>query len=374
MERAAKSANVKTVPQHGKRQNQKLKPYAVMQYLLRYSDENNPATAFDIIDYLADCGIEAERRSIYRDIEDINKVYLMIEEECTIDEAAEMLEEDETLKLVVYDSHKKGFYIRQRHFDLNDIRILAECVYSAKFIPQSQADRLADVVCGFVSEYQADKIKHDSLVIGRVKTLNHGVLNNIGLLRDAMAAELDGEPHTPEKVSFNYLTHEITDIEKPVERRRKYVVSPFYLIINDGNYYLLAFDDQKQDMRTFRVDRMKNLSFTQQPRDGEEAFKKLDMKTYTQRVFSMFGGEKKYIRMRFINPLLDTVIDRFGTKGVSYTKADDSHFRISANIEISDQFYSWVCGFGKKVMIETPDVAAGFAAYLDKIREMYYYQ
>ena len=78
--------------------------------------------------------------------------------------------------------------------------------------------------------------------------------------------------------------------------------------------------------------------------------------------------------MRFINPLLDTVIDRFGTKGVSYTKADDSHFRISANIEISDQFYSWVCGFGKKVMIETPDVAAGFAAYLDKIREMYYYQ
>ena len=67
---------------------------------------------------------------IYRDIDEINKVTLMMEEECDIDTAAEMLkaEDGEDLKLVVYDEHKKGFYIRQRHFDLNDIRLLAECV------------------------------------------------------------------------------------------------------------------------------------------------------------------------------------------------------------------------------------------------------
>ena len=35
--------------QHGKKPNQKLKPYVVLQYLLKYTDENNVATAFDII-------------------------------------------------------------------------------------------------------------------------------------------------------------------------------------------------------------------------------------------------------------------------------------------------------------------------------------
>lgn len=40
-----------TPAKHGKKPNQKLKPYVVLQYLLKYTDENNVATAFDIIGY-----------------------------------------------------------------------------------------------------------------------------------------------------------------------------------------------------------------------------------------------------------------------------------------------------------------------------------
>ena len=59
----------------GKSANQKLKTYLVMQFLLRNTDERHPALMQDILEYLCeDCGIEAERRSIYRDIEDINKI------------------------------------------------------------------------------------------------------------------------------------------------------------------------------------------------------------------------------------------------------------------------------------------------------------
>ena len=61
---------------HGRKNNQKLKPYLVLQYLLKYTDEDNVASASDIIGFLEDCGIYAERRSIYRDIEDINKIYI----------------------------------------------------------------------------------------------------------------------------------------------------------------------------------------------------------------------------------------------------------------------------------------------------------
>ena len=43
-------------------------------------------------------------------------------------------------------------------------------------------------------------------------------------------------------------------------------------------------------MRTYRVDRMKNVRFTGEPREGAEAFAAIDLKSYTKRVFSMIGG------------------------------------------------------------------------------------
>ena len=86
----------------------------------------------------------------------------------------------------------------------------------------------------------------------------------------------------------------------------------------------------------------------------------------------MFSGNRRGITLRFINPLLDTVIDRFGTKGARYSKADDNHFFVETEIDISDQFFAWLCGFGRKARIMGPEpVIKEFQEYLDKIREMY---
>ena len=209
---------------------------------------------------------------------EINKVTLMLEADCDINEAEEMLKADggDELKLVVYDEHKKGVYVRQRHFDLNDIRLLAECVYSAKFVNEGQAKRLVDVVCDFVSEYQRDRITHNVFLTDRVKTNNKSVLNNIATINDAMSRRLFGVSHMPEKISFKYMKYSFDDMNKQVERRKgsKYVVSPYQLLINDGNYYLLAFVDEKQEMRTYRVDRMKEVVRTGEERTGAEVFRK----------------------------------------------------------------------------------------------------
>ena len=49
------------VAQHGKKPNHKIKPYVVLQYLLKYTDENNVATSADIIAFLEEHGLTAER-------------------------------------------------------------------------------------------------------------------------------------------------------------------------------------------------------------------------------------------------------------------------------------------------------------------------
>lgn len=367
----------------GKKPNQKLKPYAVLQYLMKYSDENNVVSAETIVDYLRDdCGIQAERRSIYRDIEEINAVALMLEEDCTIDKARAMLEEDRSgmLKIVVYDGRQKGFYLRQRHFDLNDVRLLAECVYAAKFVNEGQARRLVDVVCDLVSMYQADTIRHNAFLVDRVKTNNKGVLNNIAVINAAMSRQLDGKAKKPEAIEFKYLRYNIDDLSQQVENGQigAHHLEPYQLMINDGNYYLLGFETWSGHVRTYRVDRMKDVRRTGCPRRHDEEFRQMDIKTYAQRVFSMSSGKPACITLLCEMTLLDVMVERFGVKNAIFQKVDNEHFSVSTKVEVSEQFYGWLTGFGKKVMLTDDSklengwrVARLYKKYLDDISKMY---
>lgn len=357
----------------GRKSDQKMKPYLVYQYLLRNTDENHFVSGKELAEYLSHTlGIDAERRSVYKDIDAINKALYILENDENINYIDEEYFEDE--KAIVYDPHEKGFYVRQRHFEPTDIRLISECIYSSKYISQDEAERLVDIMREFVSEYQAETIRTDALVTDRVRTLNKATIGNINTIYDAMSKKIDGEDHTPEKISFKYLKYSISDLNHQVERRQgiTYTVSPFKLIINDGNYYLLAFDDDSQEIRTYRVDRMKSLRRLNISREGDEEFKKIDLQTYMQRTFSMFSGEKIHVLLKFRMSLLDAVIEKLGKSNVSYSKADEHHFNVSVDIEISDQFFGWLCGFGKGVQIVAPqEIRNKFTNYIEGIMSKY---
>ena len=367
---------------NGRKQNQKMKPFLTYHILTQKTDEEHTLTADEIAaDLEVEFDVAAERRSIYTDIAEINKMLVATEYNVTLEEAQAMIDEDEELKVIKFDSHKerdpkkKGFYVSSRRFHIQDIHLLAECIYSAKFISEKTTKKLMKIICeGLISEHQATQIKYDTFLVGRQKTQNDNVYSNILTINGAMSKRIEGEPHTPEKIKFKYLEYSIDNVNQQVERGkgRVYVVSPYYIIINDGNYYLLAFDDKSKKIRTYRVDRMKGVSYTDIPRDGEEEFKKIDLQNYTQKRFFMYSGKEKTITLRCIMPLLDTMIERFGTKGVVYTKADEEHFNVKVTVDISDQFFGWLLGFGKRVKLTSPEeTISDFKAYLDKVRDMY---
>lgn len=337
-----------------KSENQKVKTLFVAKYFLENSDENHPVTAGDITDYLkSECGIEAERRAIYRDIAALRDVFGMD-----------------------IDGGQGGKYrLLSRQFEFDDLRLLAECVHAAKFISASKAKELVSTIAEFCSSYQAEELQREVFLCDRVKTTRKDILLIIGIIQAAMSVRENGKPKPPQKISFKYLKYTIQDKNAQVERRKgaAYKVSPYKLLINEGNYYLLAYDDKAQDMRTYRVDRMKEVKALDEPREGAEAFAAIDMETYTRRVFSMFGGEQKRVSVRFINPLLDTAIERFGTApDVFYRPDDERHFVVTADVEISNQFFAWVCGFGKRAKIIWPsDVVEDMKEFLSGISGMY---
>ncbi len=98
----------------GRKPNQRMKHFLVLQYLMENTDVNHPAKTQEIVDYLkGDCGIYTERRSIYKDVEEINIAYVMQELKCSYEEAVEELEVDEDLATIRY-RHKSGFYVARR--------------------------------------------------------------------------------------------------------------------------------------------------------------------------------------------------------------------------------------------------------------------
>ena len=359
-------------PKRGKKPNQKLKPYIVLDYFLKESDIDHPKTADDVQLYLEGFDIYSQRASIYDDIKEINKVFYMLQEGCTPAEAEEAIKDDFNRIIHNHSDRKKGYYAMPLTYDFSDVQLIAECIYASKFISEKEEKRLIGVVADLLNKHQKEKIIHDTFAVGRVKTNNKEVLSNILWINEAMSTKIDGEAHTPCKISFSYLTHGVGQIEKLVPRKRKYVVSPYQLMITDNNYYLLCYDDKYESIRTYRVDRMSNVQcLDDEPREGKEEFEKIDLKTYNQRHFSMFSGERKEVEMVFTNNLLDTVLDKLGTRRVFYTKADEEHFRVNAIVEVSPQFYGWLAGLGNRVVVETPEVAEQYKAFLDKIRAKY---
>ena len=358
----------------GKKPNQKLKPYLVLKFLEKYSDEEHTFDGEAIANaMIEDYGIFAEKRSVYRDIKDINKAYIMQRDDVDVHEAEEILSKgyDED-KVILYNAAKKGYYWQDRKYTTEDLQLLAECINSAKFLSKKASEKLINIIEEDLSVSQKETLNTDVFLIDRIKS-NKNIIYDISKINAAMSTKLDGIPHTPKKISFYYQKYSISNVREQIDRRKgeTYIVSPFRLIINDGNYYLLGYSDKFKKMRTYRVDRMKGLEILDSDREGEEVYKKIDIKDFIERKFSMFDGTVEKVKIQFTKDLLDSFIDRFGSNKV-YGIVDSNHYYISTFIEVSPPFFGWLCGFGNKVKIIEPlNVVNQFQKHLQKIIEKY---
>ena len=63
-----------------------------------------------------------------------------------------------------------------------------------------------------------------------------------------------------------------------------------------------------------------------------------------------------YVTLVFINAIMDSIIDRFGSD-VVVSYHDEEHSKVTVPVALSDAFYAWVFGFGKAIRIAAPQEA-----------------
>ena len=162
--------------------------------------------------------------------------------------------------------------------------------------------------------------------------------------------------------------------QKEMHLRRNgkaYEISPWGLTWDDENYYMVGYDGEAEMIKHFRVDKMLDIEITDQSRSGKERFEKFDLANYAKKVFGMFSGEERTVKMLCENNLAGAMIDRFG-RDVMMHPVDEEHFSVSAAVNVSPQFFGWLVALGKGVVIESPeDVREEFGGWMRAVMREY---
>ena len=321
---------------------QKLKLLYILKLLSERSDQDHPLAMDAIISYLDSNGITAERKSIYTDIEAL-RVF--------------------GIDICMTKSRPMGYYIENRDFELPELKLLVDSVQSSQFITEKKTLQLIRKLEKLCSAHEAQQIRRQVYVSGRIKHMNESIYYSVDAIHTAIAED--------KQIEFKYFDYNIQ--KKKIYRHDStvYTISPFALTWDSENYYMIGYDSKAEKIKHYRVDRMEKISVSHLDREGHNAFDEHDMNVYTRRTFSMYGGEEINIEMEFDNKLVGVVIDRFG-KDVFIVPHGQDHFRISAPVVVSPQFYAWVFGLGSEAKIIGPkEVAEGMKKQLASVSELY---
>ena len=278
-----------------------------------------------IIEELARNGISAERKSIYDDVESLRLF---------------------GIDIVQLKGKNGGYYIGERDFELPELKLLVDSVQSSKFITQDKTCKLIKKIENLASAYDGQLLQRQVYVTNRVKSMNESIYYAVDVISDAITQN--------KKIKYQYFEYNVAKERVLRHNGNFYQVSPFALIWDDENYYMLAWDSAAEKMKHYRVDKMQKVSLTDDERDGIKEFEKVDMSAYTKTVFGMFGGNEQKVKLRFANHLVGAVLDRFGRDSI-IIKDGEEHFTVTVSVVVSPQFFGWVFGFGKDIEILSPE-------------------
>ena len=307
---------------------QKIKLLKIWEILNRKTDEQHPITTQELIAELNLLGITADRRTIYTDIDSLQEFGYEIQNKRR--------------------NHDMVYWLPKRQFDLPEIKIIMDCIYSSKFVTASKTEELIDKLADLGGSGRGDLLKRNAVHFNAVKHSNESIYEIVDVLERAIESK--------KKVSFNYFLLNQSGERLYKHNNKLYVEEPLAMVCNDGNYYLLCYrseEEYENHIKTFRVDRIDNISLLEEDisKEGKTALRKA--KQYPLQAFKMYGGSLRRVTLRFDESLIGVIYNKFGEKTV--IKKSGDKFTASVQVQISPTFWGWIMQFPTTMKIKSPE-------------------
>lgn len=330
-----------------KKANPKERLFTLIAYLNEV-DENEPIVMKHALDYLRSAGIKTQRCTL---IDDLNTM--------------------ERFDFGVTHRNRK-YYYRKSVFSLDELMLLADCICYSNYI---DADRTADLIAHLKSltiPKNAEKLDRQSDIFVKPKPMNKLCIRNAGTLHRAIA---DGK-----KVRFGYLHY---DARKRLIKRAGYqkTVSPYKLVWDNSQYYLIGIDHEKDDRLTnFRVDKLTDLLILDKPREPLKSTCEfycprggINIEKYLRSIFFMFGSDGhtlKRVTLKIRENIVGAFMDKFGSDLALYDR-EGEWVKAIVPVQCSATFYGWLAQFGTLAQVLTPEVKAEYLRHLENIINLY---
>ena len=306
--------------------NQKLKLLYLAKIFQEKTDDEHYLTMPQIIAELGKYGIDANRKSVYDDIEALNTFGIDILKERI--------------------GPQTFYHCGDREFEIAELKFLVDAIQSSKFITVKKTRELIKKFESLVSIYDAKLLEREVYVAGRIKNMDETIYYAIDAVHTAIS-----EGHM---IQFKYFSWNIKG-EKEYRRGGKiYEISPWALCWDDENYYMIGFDSENDMLKHYRVDKMTDIKVIDKRREGTEIFKNQDKAVYTKKRFRMFAGEEQTVTLKCKNYLSNVIVDQFGND-VRMRPVDEEHFTVNVDVAVSYQFYGWLIALGGDAVITKPE-------------------
>ena len=154
-------------------------------------------------------------------------------------------------------------------------------------------------------------------------------------------------------ILFEYYT-----IGRDAEEKRK--VDPYHLLYRGGQFYLIGYAHERQDVRVFRVSRIRGkVGYSSKAEHDFNRPEDFDPRIYAVRTDWQLGDTVGRARIRLSDRIDWLALRHFGHAG-EVTEADDGVI-FETDYADSRQMVSWVLGLGDQASIEGPDELAAEA-------------
>ena len=305
-----------------KSDNQKLKIFYILDYLEKNSHQDHPVRAAELLYMLEhQHNIVCDRKTVYSDIAAL---------------------QDYGVDIVSIPGKNGGYYIASRSFELPELKLLINAVLSSRFLTEKKSRELIEKLCRECSVYDAQLMRRDVLVSGRVKSMNETIYYNVDAIQEAIGQN--------RQITFRYFDWGIDG--KRRYRAKHYQASPYGLCQDHENCYLLSHSP-RYGVTSYRVDRMSDIQISPEERTPCPELTGKKLTEHANRLFQMYAGETTAVKLRFHRELTNVVMDRFGRDTMLIPDGED-HFVFTVNVAVSPMFLSWVIGFGSKAKILYP--------------------
>ena len=290
------------------------------------TDDTHALTMPQIIDELAKYDIEAQRKSVYDDLDALDFFGLEIIKEQV--------------------GFRTYYHCGNRDFEIAELKFLVDAIQSSKFISENKTKELIKKLEKSISIYDARLLDREVKVTGRIKNMNESIYYVVDAIHTAISEN--------KAIKFKYFSWNVKGEEVFRRDGAFYNVSPWALHFDDERYYLIGYDHDKKEMRHYRVDKMREVDVLDVKRKGKTEFNRQDKAKYNEVYFRMYDGDIETVTLKCKDSMANVIIDQFG-RNVTLRPVEDGYFTVNVDVAVSSQFLSWVIALEGDVTIQGPD-------------------